>query len=57
MVNSVKPHSKQTASFGNTHTMGLSKPFNPGKWMAISPLNTLWLSERHRLQVMAILPA
>src|SRR5579864_9048112 len=36
-VNSVKPHSKQTASFGNVHTVGLSKPFNPGKWMAISP--------------------
>jgi hypothetical protein len=40
-MNSVEPHSKQTASFGNTHTIGFSKPLSPGKWMAISLLNEL----------------
>ena len=40
-MNSVEPHAKQTASFGNTHTIGLSKPLSPEKWIAISPLNEL----------------
>jgi len=38
-VNSVKPHSKQTRSFGNDHTMGSSRRLSPGKWIATSPLN------------------
>jgi hypothetical protein len=42
---------KQTTSFGKTHTMGLSRPPSPGKWMATSPLNTLSFSEWHPLQV------
>ena len=32
IVKSEKPHSKQTASSGKTHTMGLSRLFNPPKW-------------------------
>jgi len=30
-TNSVKPQFKQTRSFGNTHTIGLSRPLSPGK--------------------------
>jgi hypothetical protein len=51
-MNSVRPQSKQTASFGNTHTMGLSRPFSPGKWIATSLLNVLWFLESHFLQAM-----
>jgi DNA-binding NarL/FixJ family response regulator len=30
-VNSVKPHSKQTTSVGNTHVIDLFRPLSPGK--------------------------
>src|SRR5690348_3955520 len=35
-----------------THTMDLSRPSSPGKWIAISPLKTLCFSDWHPLQVM-----
>jgi len=46
----VKPQFKHTVNFGKTHTIGLSRPLNPGKWSATSPLNVLWLVDRHDLQ-------
>jgi hypothetical protein len=45
MVNSVKPHSKHIASFGNVHTMGLSRPLSPGKWIATSDVKLRWLCD------------
>ena len=53
IVNCVKPQRKQTASFGKTKTMDLSRPSCPEKWIATSPLKTLCLSEWHPLQYMA----
>jgi hypothetical protein len=46
----VKPQSKQTRSFGKTHTTGLSRPLIPGKCKAISPLRLRWFSDWHDLQ-------
>ena len=48
--NSAVPQSKQTMSSGKTHTTGLSMFFSPGKWMPISPVNLLWLTDAHDLQ-------
>jgi len=42
MVNLEKPHSKQTKSFGNRQTPGLSTLFKPEKWMIISAENSTW---------------
>lgn len=50
IVNSVKPQSKHTINFGNTHTCGLSKPFSPGKCIQSSPPNTLCLDDWHAQQ-------
>jgi|SRR5216684_4411375 len=48
------PQSKQTTSSGNTHTTGLSMFFSPGKWMAISAVNLLWLTDPHDLHGMPV---
>ena len=53
LVNCVKPQSKQTASFGNTKTPGLSRFLSPEKWMLISATNCVWFSEPHDLQIVA----
>jgi hypothetical protein len=49
-ANSAVPQFRQTTSSGNTHTTGLSMLFRPGKWMHISPVNLLCLSDPHDLQ-------
>jgi hypothetical protein len=57
-MNSVKPQSKQTRSFGNTNTAGLSIFFSPRKMDLISALNFVWFSDPHDLQVIpAFLPS
>jgi hypothetical protein len=50
--NSAVPQAKQTNSSEKTRTIGLLRPANPGKWMAISPLNLGMSSEPHNLQFM-----
>jgi len=40
-VNSVKPQCRQTTSFGNTKTAGMSSAFSLGIWMLISAPNSL----------------
>jgi hypothetical protein len=50
-VNAANPQCRQTTSVGKTQTIGLSRPSSRGKWIATSPLNVLWLSDLHRLQV------
>ena len=54
-ANSAVPQSKQTTIRGNTHTTGLSMSLRPGKWMAISPVNVLWLVDPHDLQDITLL--
>jgi hypothetical protein len=44
------PQSKQTIISGKTHTTGLSMFFSLEKWMPISPVNLLWLTDAHDLQ-------
>jgi hypothetical protein len=51
MTNSVFPQFKQTNSSGKTQTMGFSRPFSPAKWMAVSAVNLLCLSDLHDLHV------
>ena len=46
-TSSAKPQARQTLSLGNTQTMGLSRPFRPGKWIASSPFRSFELSEAH----------
>jgi hypothetical protein len=50
-TNSAFPQFKQTNSSGNTQTMGFSRPFRPGKWMAISAVSFCCLSDPHDLHV------
>jgi hypothetical protein len=40
-ANSAFPQFRQTNSSGKSQTMGFSRPFNPGKWMAVSAVNLL----------------
>jgi hypothetical protein len=44
------PQSKQTIISGKTHTTSLSTFFSLEKWMPISPVNLLWLTDAHDLQ-------
>ena len=53
IANSVKPQFIQTRSFGKTHTMGLFRPFSPGKWIATSAVRLLWCSDWQDLQDIA----
>ena len=46
-VNHVKPQSKQTKSFGNIQTVGLSRLLRPRKWTLISELNSASLPDAH----------
>jgi len=50
MVNREEPQSKQTKSFGNAQTGGLSRFLSPQKWMSISVPNSLRLLDRHSAQ-------
>jgi hypothetical protein len=52
IVNSALPQSQQTTSSGNTHTIGLSIFFSPGKWIAISPWKLTWFPDWQELQGM-----
>jgi len=49
-INCDTPQSKQTKIFGKTQTVGISRPFIPGKWMFISALNSRWLADWHDAQ-------
>jgi hypothetical protein len=53
IANSVKPQFMQARSFGNTQTIGLSKPSRPGKWTIISAPNSSGLSAAHDLQLIS----
>ena|SRR6516164_9080676 len=57
MANCEAPHFTQTRICGNTQTIGLSRPPNPGKCMATSPLKLAWLSEPQVLQDIPIPPS
>jgi hypothetical protein len=48
-VNSAFSQFRQTDSCGKTQTTGLSTPISPGKWMPISAVNLLCLSDPHVL--------
>jgi hypothetical protein len=50
VVNHEKPQSKQTKSFGNAHTPGLSRSLKFGKWMIISAENSARLPVAHDKQ-------
>jgi hypothetical protein len=50
-VNSAFPQFQQTNTFGKTQTTGLSRPFSPGEWMAISAWSLPCLSDPHDLHV------
>src|SRR5271169_185037 len=56
MVNSVKPQSKQTTSFGNTNTAGWSRPFRPEIWTLISAPYSSWFPLPHTLQAILFSP-
>ena len=56
MVNSAKPHSKQTAIFGKTITAGLFRFARPEKWIMISEPNWAWLFDEHDLHDIAYSP-
>jgi hypothetical protein len=53
MVKDAKPQSKQTKSFGNIKTVGLSSFFNPGKWMLISAPNSVRFFDPHVLHAIS----
>ena len=53
--NCEKPQSRQTSSFANTRTPGLSMFSRPRKWTFISEVNSVVFIDPHELQVIAIL--
>jgi hypothetical protein len=49
-TSSAKPQSELGTTLGNTHTVSLSRPSRPGKWIFISVLNVLWGSAERYTQ-------
>jgi hypothetical protein len=56
VMNEEEPQSRQTRSFGNTKTPGLSAFLRPGKWMFTWAGSSSWLLEAQDLHDMAISP-
>jgi len=50
IANWANPQSRQTEIPGKTQTMGLSRPFSPRKWIAISPVKVFRLSDWQDVQ-------